>query len=381
MPQKFFSKWVCLTIALLGISSTVSALDIQGPGFKKFITQVQKQAPQMPGYAIAIVVKGEVVYQAVGGSTKPGGPAITAQTLFPLASGSKPVCATLVPRQQLSFDQAISVPALRTSFPLAQILSHTTGCHESGNLGIEAGDSRDKILAGSGCQKDLTPGVFYYSNIIYSLLQDALEQGGTPMATQLAGLAADLGVSGQIVLGAGTTTAITYPHIQTKKGQWQALVSPPYYPKVAPAAAGVYASLEGMVAFLKLHLGHAPEVLSKDELAPLHQAVVEATDTAKFEFKWPYAASKLLHGYGHGWRTLQFKDNPATRLVYHGGFLRGVTMFVGFMPEQDVGIVILTNAARHFALYTGLRFWSLVLNELGIQPVTQLKERKKNVSS
>jgi CubicO group peptidase (beta-lactamase class C family) len=47
-------------------------------------------------------------------------------------------------------------------------------------------------------------------------------------------------------------------------------------------------------------------------------------------------------GYGMGWIAQTYRDGR--RLNWHDGVIDGFSTFIGFFPEDDLGLVILTNS-------------------------------------
>ncbi len=64
-------------------------------------------------------------------------------------------------------------------------------------------------------------------------------------------------------------------------------------------------------------------------------------------------------GYGMGWINQTFKDG--TSLVWHNGGIDGFTSWIGFLPERDLGLVVVNSMDP---LQTGLFFSRYVLNLL-----------------
>nr|WP_232202758.1 serine hydrolase domain-containing protein [Rickettsia montanensis] len=105
---------------------------------------------------------------------------ITDKTLSPLASVSKAVSATaialMVDQESLDFDEKFKLPYLKNAISLNNILSHTTGYQFLGNIEIEQGMNRSKLLTLLKKQQaSCKPGQCYkYSNIVFSLLEEVL---------------------------------------------------------------------------------------------------------------------------------------------------------------------------------------------------------------
>jgi len=68
---------------------------------------------------------------------------------------------------------------------------------------------------------------------------------------------------------------------------------------------------------------------------------------------------KALHSYyGLGWRILNYDQE---RIVFHGGWLKGFTNFLGFIPDRKVGIVVLNNSEGNFAMQVAFTFFDLIM--------------------
>lgn len=64
-------------------------------------------------------------------------------------------------------------------------------------------------------------------------------------------------------------------------------------------------------------------------------------------------------GYAMGWIRERYRDS--TSLVWHNGAIDGFTSYLGFLPEQNLGLIVL-NSMNPFP--TGLYFYAYVLNLL-----------------
>jgi beta-lactamase class C len=62
--------------------------------------------------------------------------------------------------------------------------------------------------------------------------------------------------------------------------------------------------------------------------------------------------------YGLGWRHMTFAGHP---VVFHGGMLRGFSTILAFLPDQEVGIIILQNANSSLASRLSMQFFDWVL--------------------
>jgi beta-lactamase class C len=116
-----------------------------------------------------------------------------------------------------------------------------------------------------------------------------------------------------------------------------------------------------MANFLKLSMGQYPGILNGTDLDPLFQPQVEVRDIFwKWPVSWPFQVADLKSYYGLGWRILE-KKGETKKLVFHSGHLIGITSFVGFIPSEELGIVILSNQDAATSEDAGFDFWKLAI--------------------
>jgi len=133
---------------------------------------------------------------------------------------------------------------------------------------------------------------------------------------------------------------------RTQNGPWKTRsVKEAYYN--VPAAGGVNASLIDMTKWLSAHMGYAPEVISEEALKILQTPVVKTAREM-----WRYRRMKHLSNahYGLGWRLYEYAD---TLVVNHSGSVEGYSAQIAFLPERNVGMVILTNSRTQ-------EFWDIL---------------------
>ena len=189
------------------------------------------------------------------------------------------------------------------------------------------------------------PGKCYgYQNVVFSLIADVVEES--------AGLSYERFLEEEIFKPLGMTTAsvglnafesdsnATAPH-RLIRGSWRSTTTNPAYYSVAPAS-GINASILDMAIWVRANLGAVPEVMSPNFLAAVHQPVI-ATSHGNYFNRWQNLDS--AH-YGIGWRIFDYND---LRVVHHGGGVRGFRSEMAFVPERNVGMVLLFNAGSNLA--------------------------------
>jgi CubicO group peptidase (beta-lactamase class C family) len=149
-----------------------------------------KMQPDGPGLAMAVVKAGAVVHAAGYGLAETGGPPITAETIFHLASCGKQFTglgiAMLAEEGKLDLDDPLAkhLPLLAAFGPqvtLRRLLHHTSGIRDLHDEdGIETNADMIRIYVDLGCpmaEDGCRPGdAFYYSNSGYDLLGAVIER-------------------------------------------------------------------------------------------------------------------------------------------------------------------------------------------------------------
>lgn len=352
------------------IKQLVSLLD------KFVITSINKKGD--PGCVVAVVGPQDVYFLKSYGVKQIGKSApLTSKTLFQLGSVSKPLIATLALRLQAQNKISVETPVTtylkefklqdqKDPLRVKHILSHTTGVPRYGfNALIENSSSRNALFQ-KVQRTPLTaqPGlIFDYHNVMFSLMEEILSASmQQPFEKTLQEhlfnpLNMKYASTGLNSLTKATDRAI--PHITNKKGKVVYLKN--YYSVYynVTAAAGINASMEDLIPFLQLQLGGFPQLLSSKEKIMLHNPQITAE---KLPF-WLKKYSKYIGktGYTLGWHWIDYKGE---RVLLHGGWVKGFTPAVVFLPQYDIGLIILHHAETGLTLNTIFKFLDLYLELL-----------------
>ena len=92
-------------------------------------------------------------------------------------------------------------------------------------------------------------------------------------------------------------------------------------------------------------------------------------DIDTWKINWPCDKKQIESLYGLGWRILKAKNQPGKDLIFHGGCINGIVSFAGFIPSEDVGIVIMLNQKFKVALESGIEFWGEFFDDVPGQTV------------
>lgn len=313
---------------------------------------------QVPGLAVALVRNGRVVLERGYGERVAGSSqAVDGNTVFRIASLSKTMTSTLVgvlvDHGYVKWEDRLPdlLPAFQLNDPLAaqnltleQLLSHRTGLpyHALDPL-LEASSSPLDVLSKmSGVRLSCQPGDCYgYQNVAFSYAADAVfaSSGSFFPTTLQRELLTPLGMHtttvGREAFLESSNKAL--PHVWGPQGQVAVEPKPNYY--WLPAAAGVNSSLHDMTRWLLAQQGYRPDVLPEELLQTLHQPRVETPGESTTS---PWRRSRLLSAsYGLGFRIFDYQGHS---MVFHAGAVQGFRAIMAFVPESDVGMVLLWNS-------------------------------------
>lgn len=328
----------------------------------------------IPGVAMAIVRSGSVLdIQTWGVRTVGSVEPIDSETVFRIASVSKTfagtVAAKLVQHQQQDWDTPLVTvlpqyvigngPETR-EITLRHVLSHTTGLmpHAYSNM-LDAGVAYDKIQEKfREIPTVCAPGRCYgYQNVVFSLVSDVVQVSAHKSYEEYVQqeLFEPLGMRTASVGLEGYTANpnVSSAHQPTRDSWRVAALNPAYY-TVGPAA-GVNASIEDMILWAQANLGAFPQVLPGDLLAQQHSPVVE-TPRGNYFNRWPRLEKAW---YGLGWRVF---DYAGTRIVHHGGGVRGFRSEMVLVPALDIAMVVMFNAETPVANDVVPMFLDTILN-------------------
>ena len=316
---------------------------------------------KIPGAALAIVSREGIMHMQTWGvknvnDAKP----VNSDSVFRIASMSKTfagTAATLLVDQHLqSWDTRLIdlFPGLKIGtggssqgITLRHVVSHSTGLmpHSYSNMlddGVVYESIKPKF---DEIPTVCRPGECYgYQNVIFSLIADVVEES--------TGDSYEKYIQEQLFKPLGMTTATvgmepylnddeaTKPHRQVR-GSWRTTSTNPAYYSVAPAS-GINASIFDMSMWLRANLGAFPEVLPAEFLSELHEPII-STPRGNYFNRWTGLEKAY---YATGWRVF---DYNGLRVVHHGGGVRGYRSEMAFVPDANIGMVLLFNAESNLA--------------------------------
>lgn len=365
---QFFSKILFPLFTLLVASTAVKANDDQiaeqfNYDFGEFIYWIKTEADEkgIPGAALAIVSREGIMYlQTWGKKDVADASPVTTDSIFRIASMSKTFAGTaaamVVHDNQQSWDTKVSdlFPQIQIGtksssrdITLKHLVSHSTGLmpHSYSNMlddGVAFEMIRERF---NQIPTVCSPGECYgYQNVIFSLIADVVEASTgssyeryieeeifRPLGMQTASVGMDP------FLGNPDSTS---PH-RLVRGSWRTTTTNPAYYTVAPAS-GINASIFDMTMWVRANLGAFPEVFSPAFLDDVHTPIIP-TPYGNYFNRWNGLDNAY---YATGWRVFDF---DGLKVVHHGGGVRGFRSEMAFVPEANVGVILLFNAESNLA--------------------------------
>jgi CubicO group peptidase (beta-lactamase class C family) len=353
----------------------------------------------VPGMSVAVVKDGQVVLAKGYGVRERGKPErVDEHTRFAIASNTKAftaaALAVLVDQKKLSWDDPVRkwLPwfELRDPIASAEIRVRDLVSHRAG-LGELSGDllwygtpwSREEVLRRARFLEPRFPfrTQYGYSNVMFVAAGEvvAAASGLSWDAFVEAQFFGPLGMSDTVTtvraLSPGSNTATPHGPVGTGERAY-----PWYSWDAAAAAAGVISSAHDMSRWLLLQLGRGTldgrTYFSDPQSRAMWTPHISFTISREAEARSP---TTHFRGYGMGW---SLRDYHGRMIASHGGAYDGMYSALSLVPEERLGVVVLTNgmtglgdalAARVVDAYLGVpeRDWSRELLEREREHVRQ----------
>ncbi len=324
----------------------------------------------VPGMAVAIVKDGKVVVSKGYGVRKLGEPTpVDENTLFGIGSNTKAftaaALATLVDQGKISWDdpvyQRLKGFEMYDPYVSKEMRIRDLLCHRSG-LGLGEGDlmfwphttfTREEVVYRLRFLKPATSfrTTYAYNNLMFVTAGQVV--------AEVSGMSWDDYVREKILLPLGMKNTVTSP-ISFKPGENVASPHSKVDGKLQPIPfenldnAGPAGSINSSVAdmskwvLLQLNHGQIPGTDSrifseKSSHEMWAQQMIAPTGDAPPELK---NLQRRFSGYGMGWGLRDYKGR---KLIGHSGGVAGFVTRVMLVPEENLGVVILTNAEEDVA--------------------------------
>ncbi|HSD93252.1 MAG TPA: serine hydrolase [Methyloceanibacter sp.] len=361
MTLKIWLRGLALALTVPALPTTAFAetatkekVDAALPRLEK-IAQDLIAKGEVPSLAIGVVYKDEVVYLGGFGVREEGKPGeVDADTVFQIASSSKPISSTvvaaLVSEGLVAWDSRISDldPAfkLHDPYPTEQVTVTDLFAHRSGLSGNAGND-----LEGLGFDRDtilhrvrfLNPTSSFRSAYAYSNF--GLTEGAVAAAKPTGKsweevseekLYKPLGMSSTSSRHADFVKHSNRAELHAKlDGKWVALVK--RNPDPQAPAGGVSSNVRDLAQWMRLELANGKydgkQLIKEEAIAPTHVPVIERG-------KHPITGGYSF--YGRGW-NVEF-GRYGLAWGHAGAFSQGARSVVCLLPDHDLGMVVLSNA-------------------------------------
>jgi CubicO group peptidase (beta-lactamase class C family) len=359
-PSCFFFHLAATTLLFLMQAASVSA---QGGkmALAADIDQIMEEARkswQVPGAAVVVVHNDRVIYCKGSGVTQLGGKKkVTPDTVFALASGSKPfttlALAMLVDDGKMAWDDPVRKhveffhlydPLADAEVTLRDLVTHRTGVGGHDLLWYRAPWGLEEMIRMIGRVKPSLSfrSGFEYQSIMFSTAGYAVGKASGSswedfMQKRIFG---PLGMKNTTV----TTTAIdkdlrASPHRKNKDGK---VVVIPWYEMTRPNPAGsINSSARDLGQWLRFQLGDGTfdgkRLVSEDNLEEMHSPQIVLPLDKRYRVMHPFTHQM---SYGLGW---VIQDYRGQLLLSHGGSIDGFRAHMALVPKAKLGIALLNN--------------------------------------
>jgi CubicO group peptidase (beta-lactamase class C family) len=356
--------WTAAVVTLLAAAPLLAQVERDPLAGLDASIRAAKERWQVPGVAVAVVKDNKVLFaQGFGVRDVTKGGAVDADTLFAIGSNTKAFTATalglLVQEGKISWDDPVLryLPDFQMYDPLVTrtITVRDLLCHRSG-LGTFAGDlmafgsiyGRAEVIRRI---RFIEPAYDFRTGFGYSNLMFLVAGQIIPRVT---GTSWDDFIRKRFFVPLGMTRSNTSlgeleeaTNVATAHGLIDGKVVPIPHDSVdnmAPAGA-INSSANDMARWLLLQTGDGSydghrlvEAAVITETRTLHNSI-PVGDTAKKINPWTH-----FSGYGLGWGLSDYRGRL---LVAHTGGLNGMISMVAMLPEENLGVVVLTNFDTH----------------------------------
>ena len=353
-------KFICLIVQLLLIAAVAQVSFAQNGslnGFDDYVNKAMKEW-EVPGIAVAII-KGDQIVLAKGyGVRKLGDPTpVDERTLFAIGSSSKAFTAAsvamLVDGGKVKWDDPVTKylpefemydPYVTRELTVRDLLTHRSGLQRGDFLWYGTELDRDEILKRTRYLKPSWSlrSTFGYQNLMY------LAAG--QLVSRVSGKTWDEFIRERFFVPLGMTASSTSinelktannvatPHSKIEDKvtviPWRNIDN------IAPAGS-INSNVVEMAQWVRLQLGEGTYQGQKLFGAAQAKEMHAAQTVIRFEppYSMFYPEAHFLN-YGLGWFLSDYRGR---KVVEHGGAIDGMRAQVAMIPEEKLGLVVLSN--------------------------------------
>lgn len=322
--------------------------------FAEFV-HATMQSWQLPGLAIAIVEDDEVIFsQGFGKRNMAQDLDVTPQTLFAIGSCSKAFTTTamgmLVDEGKLNWETPVKqyIPSFKMYDSFAtermtplDLVTHRSGLPRHDLMWYNSSSTRRELfdrLQYLEPSKDFRT-TWQYQNLMYMaagyLIEQITGQSWEDFVQQRILTPLEMTNSNFSVHTSQQSADFAMPY-EKKKNEVQETSFYDQFEAVAPAGA-INSSVADMSKWLllQLHKGkyHDTQIISEAQLTQTH--------TPQMIIPEPHKHAELAYpGYALGWMVNSYRGHL---MVQHSGGINGFSALTTLLPDDHIGIVVLTN--------------------------------------
>ena len=356
-------KWFLYSICL--VSTVIYSQEINNEIDKATLKAMELF--DVPGIAVAVVKDGKVIHSKGYGVRSINHPdKVDIYTNFGIASNSKAftsaALAILIDQNKLNWDDRVVqyIPEFKMyneyvtqEFTIKDLLTHRSG------LGLGAGDLMIWPDGHNFTSKDIVQNIQFlkpvssfrtkydYDNLLYIIAGVVIER--------VSGMSWASFVEKEIMNPIGMTKSagnwnrlkdksnVIEPHVPIDD---RLQVIDRYTNTIFDAAAGIYSNIDDLSKWVLLHLNEGKikdkTIFSKER----HFEMWTPETLMSNQTVEPYFS--LFKAYGLGW---QLTDVSGRLQVSHTGGLEGTVTQITLLPQENLGIIVLTNQQSGYAFY------------------------------
>lgn len=376
LPRNYKISLLIVLFAFLLRPISVSAQNFDNKKFDKYVTEAQKQW-EIPGMAVAIVKDNNVIFsKGYGLRNIANKKKANENTLFAIASNTKAfttaALSILVDEGKLKWDDKVVdylpwfklyAPYVTENITIRDLVSHRSGLYTfSGDLiWYHTNYSNKEVVRRA---RYLKPRYgfrehFGYQNIMFSAAGLILEK--------ITGMSWNDYIAQHFLNPLGMKSSNT----SVKNLDLNANTAIPYHvePGKTPialkymvwdncrAAAAINSSVADMAKWIIFQLNSGKlgdkQVISEKQIWEVRK-MFTPTPLSKFSFE----NNPNIHfkGYGLGWGLFDYNGK---KVINHGGGSEGMISKVAMIPEENIGIVILTNSINYLPTALMYQFFDM----------------------
>lgn len=357
MMRRQNARLILLLLFVLVTSPLARAQEAPLAGFDDYVNNALRDW-EVPGVAIAVVKDDRIVLAKGYGVRKLGDLApVNERTLFAIGSSSKAFTAAsvamLVDEGKLKWDDPATKylpgfelydPYVTRELTVRDLLSHRSGLERGDLLWYGTENDRDEILRRARYLKPTWSlrSTFGYQNLMYlaagQLVARVSGKNWDEFIRQRIFTPLGMTASGTSIRDFKEADNVASPHgkIDDKVTgiPWRNIDN------IAPAGS-INSNAVDMAQWVRLQLGQGAyqkqNLISSGAVKEMHMSQTVMRLEPPFSLLYPEAH---FLNYGLGWFLSDYRGR---KLVEHGGAIDGMRAQVALVPEEKLGLVILTN--------------------------------------